>query len=113
MASVHVAWVHVAWVHAVELWLAAAGPPANGATHRRPQPFCYILLLAWRVRQVADSNVALHLLGLKASKHDNVVAPSTTIGNKTTVASACIVGDSCVLGDKSSIKRSVLGHNVK
>lgn len=64
-------------------------------------------------REVADSSQALHLSGLHASKFDNIVPPSTTIGNKTTITAACIVGENCVLGDKSSIKRSVLGHNCK
>lgn len=64
-------------------------------------------------REVADPNLALHLSGLRPSKYDNIVAASTTLGNKTTVAAACIVGDNGVIGDKSSIKRSVLGNGVK
>lgn len=53
------------------------------------------------------------LAGLRPSKYDNIVSASAVLGNKTTVASACIIGDSCMLGDKTSIKRSVLGANVK
>lgn len=62
---------------------------------------------------VAAADVALHLTGVKASKVDNVVPASTTLGNKTTVAAACIVGERCSLGDKASVKRSVIGHNCK
>ncbi|GAX72742.1 hypothetical protein CEUSTIGMA_g198.t1 [Chlamydomonas eustigma] len=64
-------------------------------------------------REVADPNVALHLSGLRPSKYDNIVATTTTLGNKATVASACIVGENSVLGDKSSIKRSVLGNGIR
>ncbi len=63
--------------------------------------------------QVADPGLALHLSGLKPTKYDNIIAASTTLGSKTTVASACIVGENGVLGDKSSVKRSVIGNNVK
>ena len=63
--------------------------------------------------QVADPGLALHLSGLKPTKYDNIVAPSTVLGNKTTVAAGCVVGENGVLGDKTSIKRSVLGSNVK
>lgn len=67
-----------------------------------------------KLSQVADSNVALHLSGLKASQpHDNVVPASTTLGHKTTIAAACVLGEGCALGDKSSIKRSVLGHGCR
>mmetsp|Transcript_15489 Transcript_15489/g.33608 ORF Transcript_15489/g.33608 Transcript_15489/m.33608 type:complete len:476 (-) Transcript_15489:297-1724(-) len=64
-------------------------------------------------REVADPHVAMHLSGLRPTKYENIVAASTTIGNKTTIAAACIVGENGALGDKSSIKRSVLGHGVK
>ena len=63
--------------------------------------------------QVADPGLALHLSGLRPTKYDNIVAASTSIGNKTTVAAACIVGENGQLGDKSSIKRSVLGNGVR
>lgn len=64
-------------------------------------------------REVAASDVALHLTGLTASRHDNVVPPGTVLGNKATVGPACVLGEGCVLGDKSSVKRSVLGANVR
>jgi translation initiation factor eIF-2B subunit gamma len=64
--------------------------------------------------QVADSSIALHLAGLRPSvQHDNVVPASTVTGSKTTIAAGCVLGEGCVLGDKASIKRSVLGNNVK
>jgi translation initiation factor eIF-2B subunit gamma len=64
-------------------------------------------------RDVADPATALHLSGLKATKYDNIVAASTTMGSKCVVGAACLVGENGVLGDKSSIKRSVLGNGVR
>ncbi len=58
--------------------------------------------------------MALHLAGLRPStQHESVVPAGTVFGNKTTITAGCVLGEGCVLGDKSSIKRSVLGSNVK
>ncbi|KAG2497652.1 hypothetical protein HYH03_004391 [Edaphochlamys debaryana] len=64
-------------------------------------------------REVADPGVALKLSGLKPGRHDNIVPQGTVLGNKCTIASGCILGEGCAVGDKSSIKRSVLGANVR
>lgn len=64
-------------------------------------------------REVAAPDSALHLTGMTPSRHDNVLAPTVTMGSKATVGPACIVGDQSSLGDKCSVKRSVIGSGCR
>lgn len=66
-------------------------------------------------KEIASPGLSLftRFTGVKASKYENVVPSSVTLGNKANIGQGCIVDENCTLGEKSLLKKTVVGRNCK